>query len=354
MINRNKQQSFTLIELLVVIVIIGILAGVIVVSTNSNISKAQDSKTINSILSINKLLKTYSLDSFPIENTPCNIKTSCTNLKSKIDIPNIDQDIYYKTSSSGNFFVLYTNKPSNTSLSFEINSITEKVKEVPSFDNLVAYYPLSIGTSNGTTISDMSPNANHGTNYGATFAEGNDGNMNTGMKFDGSDYVDYGNKNFEFNEFTVSLWSKCITNTSTQFGFPIHVTNLIGKGNWNVANDWYLGYWSTGTSPATYISFGYGIGCCGAGPSYSVNSFDLSNWNHIVGVATTTKQTLYLNGVQVSTVTTAHGSIINGYPLQIAKSSYTDRFFNGSVSDVRIFNRALSLEEVKLLYENVK
>ena len=36
---KNKQKSFTLIELLVVIVIIGILAGVIMISTSSSIDK---------------------------------------------------------------------------------------------------------------------------------------------------------------------------------------------------------------------------------------------------------------------------------------------------------------------------
>ncbi|HOI59969.1 MAG TPA: prepilin-type N-terminal cleavage/methylation domain-containing protein [Candidatus Pacearchaeota archaeon] len=45
MINRNKQQSFTLIELLVVIVIIGILAGVIMISTSSSIDKASIAKS---------------------------------------------------------------------------------------------------------------------------------------------------------------------------------------------------------------------------------------------------------------------------------------------------------------------
>ncbi|MFA7157410.1 MAG: LamG-like jellyroll fold domain-containing protein [Bacilli bacterium] len=40
----NKQKSFTLIELLVVIVIIGILAGVIMVSTSSSIDKASITK----------------------------------------------------------------------------------------------------------------------------------------------------------------------------------------------------------------------------------------------------------------------------------------------------------------------
>ncbi|HOI59843.1 MAG TPA: prepilin-type N-terminal cleavage/methylation domain-containing protein [Candidatus Pacearchaeota archaeon] len=41
----NKQQSFTLIELLVVIVIIGILAGVIMISTSSSIDKANIAKS---------------------------------------------------------------------------------------------------------------------------------------------------------------------------------------------------------------------------------------------------------------------------------------------------------------------
>ncbi|HOI59974.1 MAG TPA: prepilin-type N-terminal cleavage/methylation domain-containing protein [Candidatus Pacearchaeota archaeon] len=45
MTNRNKQQSFTLIELLVVIVIIGILAGVIMISTSSSIDKANIAKS---------------------------------------------------------------------------------------------------------------------------------------------------------------------------------------------------------------------------------------------------------------------------------------------------------------------
>jgi len=44
MIIKNKHTSFTLIELLVVIVIIGILAGVIMISTSSSIDKANFAK----------------------------------------------------------------------------------------------------------------------------------------------------------------------------------------------------------------------------------------------------------------------------------------------------------------------
>ena len=48
-----KTKSFTLIELLVVIVIIGILAGVIIVSTSSSISKANFAKGISAGISKN-------------------------------------------------------------------------------------------------------------------------------------------------------------------------------------------------------------------------------------------------------------------------------------------------------------
>ena len=44
MIIKNRQKSFTLIELLVVIVIIGILAGVVMISTSSSIDKANFAK----------------------------------------------------------------------------------------------------------------------------------------------------------------------------------------------------------------------------------------------------------------------------------------------------------------------
>ena len=52
-----KQSSFTLIELLVVIVIIGILAGVIVVSTNSAITSSQNTKLVAELSNLSKSLE---------------------------------------------------------------------------------------------------------------------------------------------------------------------------------------------------------------------------------------------------------------------------------------------------------
>jgi len=346
-----KTKSFTLIELLVVIVIIGILAGVITLSVSSNISKAQDLRISSTILSISKALKADSLDSFPIETTACNLKNSCTTLKARIDLPNITEDIYYKTSSSGKFFVIYANKPSNTSLGYEITSTDENVKEVPSFDNLVAYYPLSAGTKNGTAISDMSPNSNNGTNYGASSATGADGNIGTAMSFDGTnDYIDCGNDESlkQTNELTVVAWinpsllstdgyntiiSTGRNSYSSEYNFWISNGSLISniKVSSNETLDSGVSLWG-GNIPLnswSFVSF-----------SYSVSK---NTWKH------------YLNGNLVGSKTAA-GPITSLYPdlpLTIGIMSFgapTFFKFNGSINDVRIYNRALSQEEVTLLY----
>jgi len=326
-----KTKSFTLIELLVVIVIIGILAGVITLSVSSNISKAQDLKISSTILSISKTLKADSYDSFPIEVVACNLKNSCATLKSRIDLPNITEDIYYKTSSSGKFFVIYANKPSNTSLGFEITSTDENVKEVPSFDNLVAYYPLAVGTANGTAISDMSPNSNNGTNYGASSATGADGNIGTAMSFDGvNDYVDCGN-GATINlvgELTLSAWVKEDTFVGTdavlskpysfkhrvtpekKFNFQVGDINFFSTADAISANVWYLlsGVYD-GSSVRLYINE-----TLNSEYSHAINPF----------------------GTQKLTIGSHNTGVVEN--------------FDGTIKDVRIYNRALSQEEITLLY----
>ncbi len=330
MFYHMKTKSFTLIELLVVIVIIGILAGVITLSVSSNISKAQDLKVSSTILSVSKTLKADSYDSFPIETVACNLKNSCTTLKSRIDLPNITEDIYYKTSSSGKFFVIYANKPSNTSLGYEITSIDEKVKEVPSFDNLVAYYPLASGTANGTAISDMSPNSNNGTNYGASSAIGADGNIGTAMSFNGTnDYILVG-MNFSSNYITESFW----INKNTLSG--LH--RIIKNGNLEC-----------GISASSF--FVHTTTSSGANYNTPIGSMGIvtNTWNNIVVTRNTTNNivNVYLNGVLKLS-----GDIVNSGTMNLIDRNIgnTSESFDGNISNVRIYNRALSQEEITLLY----
>lgn len=188
---------------------------------------------------------------------------------------------------------------------------------------------------------DATPYANNWTVNGAV--PGVDRTSRAGSAYNftaaSSNYLSLGTgANYNYNEFSVSLWAR--GNSSTQ----THVKNLIGKGDWNTSNNWYLGFKS-----GTALSFVYGVGW-DAGPSYSLGSFDVTQWHHYVGVASSTQLKLYLDGSLVSTATISHGSVVSALDLQIARSSYYGNFFDGSVDDVRMWNRAISQSEATALY----
>jgi len=206
-------------------------------------------------------------------------------------------------------------------------------------------YPIS-----GTTWYDLSGNRYDGSLINSpAYSSGN-------MDFGGTNsYISFGSDlNFNFTNFSVSIWAKSPTNIKGNTGFPIHVTNLIGKGNWNSRSCWALGYRSSSSLPANTIIFFSGMDWY-SGPSYSVDLFDLSLWNNFVGVATPSDQKLYLNGELVSTViTTKRTSITNVEDFQIGRSSYISRFFDGKISSAQIYNKELTDSEVLQNYNAQK
>jgi len=139
---ENRQKAFTLIELLVVIAIIGILSGLIVVSTNGAINSANDAKRKANIDSIRKALTVYNTlngMTYPTgtpELAGCTIGGTCTNLASKLSelLPNLPRDPisgYYTYTSDGTKYTissilsnssLYSYSSSFGFLSFPSNS----------------------------------------------------------------------------------------------------------------------------------------------------------------------------------------------------------------------------------------
>jgi hypothetical protein len=204
---------------------------------------------------------------------------------------------------------------------------------------------------NGTTWYDVGGTNNGTLTNGPTFSSDNGGSV----VFDGSsEYVSFGNSlNLQFENFTVGIWAKSPTNTPGANGFPIHVTNLIGKGNWNSNSHWKIGYKSSSSNPAKTISFSYGISWQ-TPAEVSVSTYDLSVWNYFVGVATPTQQLLYLNGQQVGSVNASKINVTNVEDFQIGRSSYIGRYFLGDISNAVIYNRALSATEVLQNYNATK
>ena len=78
-----------------------------------------------------------------------------------------------------------------------------------------------------------------------------------------------------------------------------------------------------------------------------------TDWHHLAGTFDGTTGRLYLDGVATGTPDTSGSLVTNNLNLYIGRNTDPDvatTYFNGLIDDVRIYNRALSAQEVKQLY----
>lgn len=220
-------------------------------------------------------------------------------------------------------------------------------------DGLVGYWDMEgIGvTGNGVSIPDKSGNGNNGTTVIGTNTTGM--NCTLGAKygnscnFDGTDdYVAVGDLDtFDFEEndsFAVSAWVKTNSsnanhriivsnqsNISTVAGFSLFKRTSNGLAGIRIAD---------GDSSAEVLS------------SITWNN----EWSHLVGVVDRNLEmiTLYINGEPVGTTTISENvnSIGTNTPLTIGARNSGSYNWEGDIDEVRIYNRALSADEVKKLY----
>jgi hypothetical protein len=204
--------------------------------------------------------------------------------------------------------------------------------------NYVAYYPFN-GNAN-----DESGNGNDGTVYGATLTTDRFGNSNSAYSFDGvNDYVSVPTSTVDIlNNFTVSAWVykslKSLTDDNDRIfsfvnnannGFQLifdEVTDKYGvvlkRGGTNIINQKTYGAWVT------------------------------DEWVLITYVVNGTTGTFYKNGEVVATdgsTTIAIGST-NAYLIGARSDLHAVTFFNGSIDDIKIYDRALSETEILQIY----
>ena len=78
------------------------------------------------------------------------------------------------------------------------------------------------------------------------------------------------------------------------------------------------------------------------------------DWFHIVGVYDETNQTIYINGQQDGQSARVSINITNALVKQIGRDSTSNRFYTDQIAQPRIYNRALTAEEVQRSYDSGK
>jgi hypothetical protein len=235
-----------------------------------------------------------------------------------------DIRIYNRTLSSDEVTALYNSEKPATDLT----------------TGLVAYYPFN-GNAN-----DESGNGNNGTVNGATLTTDRFGNVGKAYNFDGvNNYISINNVHIPESRMTYTCWIK-VNEKQTN---PI-ISKLTGSSNveilfstqpdgkydceWTINNQYY----DSGKSSSAGSDDGIGI----VDPTYG--------WDFVTFKYDGSRISFYLNGILVN-VGDATGSIVqNNLPLIIGSYSGLNKFFKGSIDDIRIYNRALTDNEIKFLY----
>ena len=201
---------------------------------------------------------------------------------------------------------------------------------------LVAWYPFD------GNASDMSGNGNHGAVHGATLGTDRHGRVGQAYSFDGvDDYIRVSNSPQlkDLTEYTVSLWAWS-QNFSTNFN------PLVFKSSGDVSS--FEIYGGNGFTLIHNRSSTYKYQYYSALPS--------SRWNHLLISYSNGTLSKYDDGSLNASSTGWANPEHHDFPLNIGKSTWQNEggkalfYHNGSIDDIRIYDRALSASEVEKLY----
>lgn len=208
------------------------------------------------------------------------------------------------------------------------------VKEVLAISNLVHYWPF-----NGNTNDAVTSGAINGTNTGATLTTDRFGNADSAYYFDGTDdSIEVGQAgSFESSDsFSFNVWIN-----STGGGNFIRTEG--GSGSWG----WFVRFVGEGKIQiweGTYTSY----------TAETTESYNDGNWHMVTFIRDASNKIgrLYVDGEEK-----CHYDMPSGpQPLTSAYLDYlgsygSGEFFHGTMDEVRLYNKALTAEEVAALYQ---
>ncbi len=204
-------------------------------------------------------------------------------------------------------------------------------------NGLVGYWSFDEGT--GTTAYDYSGNSNTGTlTNGPTWQTSANCKKGGCLSFDGvDDYVGAPSTsalNFTANgTFSISVWVKPNTLASAWRRGIIVQENYLNSG--------YRFGFSNGGQPLFWTGQ--------SGGTLELNSSQnliINEWNHLTVAYNNQQAFIYVNGLQAGNASGTYAAGLNPTRLGYLVSEY----FSGIFDDIRIYNRALSADEISAIY----
>ena len=201
-------------------------------------------------------------------------------------------------------------------------------------------------TANAVDAMDRSGQRNNGTltGFGDNTSTTTSGKIGQALSFDGvDDYVRAGTAYSIVNNFTVSVWMKRTANFSAADFRMMFSNGADGANGWAI----YLKE-SSGSHLHSFLK----------GGAFAENSTivnPLNKWEHVLYTVSGSRARLYINGVLAFTFTDST-AIVAPTPYKFIgadqnASGDPQQYFPGLLDDVRVYNRALSTEEIKRLYD---
>ncbi len=219
-------------------------------------------------------------------------------------------------------------------------------------DGLVGYWPFN-GPDVTDKIYDRSGAGNNGYFVGgATTSAKTIGQVGQGLQFDGVD--DY-----------VSIASSASIRPPLPLAFSFWINPATVASNQDIfgarVHEPHEGYWANITSDGSLqISFGDNVYCAPEGrrsKTTAASALVANQWQHIAGVIRgATDMDIYINGVDVGGTYSGSGGNISYVSsiMRLGSRGGADGcpavYLNGALDEFRIYNRALSAQEVKQLY----
>ena len=217
------------------------------------------------------------------------------------------------------------------------------VKEVQAISGLVHYWPFNgnlndavpSGAINGTFLY----NSENGETHDATLTEDRHGNANSAYSFDGYNIISIGHAgDFGTSSFTANMW--ICTTATTYENTLIRTEGSSGGNGWFIRfKDSDIEIWASGNQYVSNTKINDGI------------------WHMITFVHDTNNKVgqLYVDGVYkggytMSSVPNVSSDVLYTHVLG-SGTHYRHCVYYGKMDEVRLYNKALTAEEVAALYQ---